>query len=108
MKNRTLLHQKILPALALLCVVWLPHSSAQDAPVEATAVASVQATTAPLDSLGKAAERFVNAFNQKDAAGIAALFTPLGEIIWKDGETLAGRQAIEDYYLELFAGEKVP
>jgi uncharacterized protein (TIGR02246 family) len=44
----------------------------------------------------------------RDAAAIAALFTPLGEIVGSDGETLGGRQAIEDYHSGLFAGEKVP
>ena len=51
---------------------------------------------------------YVSAFNNRNAAAIAALFTPLGKIVGSDRETLSGRQAIEDYYRELFTGEEVP
>jgi uncharacterized protein (TIGR02246 family) len=109
MKNRTPHHRKVLPAIALLCVISLPKLPAQDAPAEPPAAEQAQAGIDDvLVSLGKAAERFVGAYNSRDAAAIAALFTPLGEIVAKDGETLGGRQAIEDYYRGLFSGEKIP
>lgn len=63
---------------------------------------------ADLELLGKAAERFVEAFNQKDAAAIAALFLPLGEIVGSSGETYSGRESIEEHYAEVFADEKAP
>lgn len=109
MKNRTSLHRKVLPAIALLCATSLPQLTAQAVPAETPAVEHAEAGIEDaLDSLGKAAESFVGAFNDRDAAAIAALFTPLGQIVGSDGESLAGRQAIEDYHRSLFAGEKVP
>lgn len=107
---------RVLPALALLLAVAAPlHlSSAQDekAP-EAAAPAAVadaaEATgDADLESLGKAAARFVAAFNAKDAATIAGLFLPSGEIISRTGDEIRGREEILAFYTELFAGESVP
>lgn len=63
---------------------------------------------ADLESLGKAAERFVEAFNQKDAATIATLFAPHGEIVSSNGETLSGREAIKTYYEQMFSSETAP
>jgi hypothetical protein len=106
MKSRNSFPHKTLPVIALLCAASLPDLAAQDAPTEAPAVENGQAgLRTRLFPLGKAAERFVAAFNNRDAAAIAALFTPLGEIVGSDGETLGGRQAIEDYYRGLFAGD---
>ena len=61
-----------------------------------------------VESLGKAAARFVAAFNTKDAATIAGLFLPSGEIIGRNGDEIRGREDIEAFYKDLFAGEAVP
>lgn len=109
MKNRTSNQYKALPAIALLCSASPPDLPAQDAPTVTPAAENRAANQADvLDSLGRTAESFVAAFNDRDAAAIAALFTPLGVIVGSDGETLIGRQAIHDYHSRLFAGEKVP
>jgi uncharacterized protein (TIGR02246 family) len=109
MKSRNSFPHKTLTVIALLCAASLPDLAAQDAPTEQPAVANGQAGIEDaLEPLCKAAERFVAAFNNRDAAAIAALFTPLGEIVGSDGETRGGRQAIEDYYRGLFAAEMVP
>jgi uncharacterized protein (TIGR02246 family) len=109
MKIRIPRHPGALPALALLCAASLPTLSAQETPPATPAVEKGQAEIdKALESLGKAAEKFVTAFNNEDAAAIAALFTPLGEIVGVDDEALVGRRAIEDYYRDFFAGENVP
>jgi uncharacterized protein (TIGR02246 family) len=106
MKIRTPFHHKAVHAIALLCLSSLPNLHAQDAPAAADQEqAGLEAT---FESLGEAAENFVAAYNNKDAAAIAALFTPQGRIIGTDGEALGGREAIKDYYRELFASEKIP
>lgn len=100
--------QRVLPALALLLAAPLHHSSAQVfTPPDAAAPASADAD-AELESLGKAAARFVAAFNAKDAATIAGLFLPSGEIISRNGDEIRGREEIEAFYKDLFAGETVP
>jgi uncharacterized protein (TIGR02246 family) len=109
MKTRTPFHHKAMPAIALLCAATLPNLPAQDAPPAPSAVEKAEAgIDDALESLAKAAESFVKAFNDRDAAGIAALFTPLGEMVGSDGETVAGRKAIETYHRDLFSGEEVP
>jgi uncharacterized protein (TIGR02246 family) len=109
MKNRIPLRMKAMPAAVLFCVTPLSNPRAQEAPIAPPAVANGQASVDDtFDALGIAAGRFVKAFNERDAAAIAALFTPLGEIVGSDGKTLVGRQAIEDYHRGLFSGEQVP
>jgi uncharacterized protein (TIGR02246 family) len=109
MKTRTRFHHTAVPAVALICAISLPMLSAQDAPLEAPAVETGEATIEnAVDSLGKAAESFVGAFNRRDPAAIAALFMPLGEFVSSDGTTLVGREAIEEYYRGLFAGDNAP
>ena len=61
-----------------------------------------------MESLGKSAERFVEAYNKKDAAAVAALFLSTGEIIGRDGEVIRGREEIEARYREIFEDEEVP
>lgn len=61
-----------------------------------------------IETLGLAAERFVEAFNKRDAPAIAALFMPQGEIRGRDGTIISGRDGIEDFYTTLFAGDTVP
>jgi len=109
MKNRNPFHHMAMPVIALLAATSPPEAAAAEAPTGTPAVETAEADVeAALDSLGKAAESFVGAFNRGNAAAIAALFTPRGKILGSDGETLAGRQAIEEYYSDLFAGDDVP
>jgi uncharacterized protein (TIGR02246 family) len=109
MKNRTPFHPVALPAIILLYATTLPHLPAQDTPVATPSVAHAEPGIEDvIDSLATAAENFVGAFNNRDAAAIAALFTPLGELVVSEGETLGGRQAIEDFYRDLFAGDPIP
>ncbi|WP_367871080.1 SgcJ/EcaC family oxidoreductase [Luteolibacter sp. Populi] len=65
---------------------------------------------ADVESLGKSAAKFVEAFNKKDAAGVAALFLPTGEMITRDGDAVRGRDEIEARYKEIFEddGDEVP
>ena len=59
--------------------------------------------------LAQAAEIFVTAYNAKDAAALAGLFTENGEIIDIIGEDIAsGREAIKILYEETFADENAP
>ena len=101
---------RLLPLCALLYAVPLPPLLAQDpAPAAGEDAGAADTTTdADVESLGKAAERFVEAFNKKDAAAIAALFLETGEIVSRDGDNIEGRDEIKAFYEDLFAGDKVP
>jgi uncharacterized protein (TIGR02246 family) len=46
---------------------------------------------------------FVKAYNAKDAKAIAALFTPDGQVVNKDGEASEGRAAIEQAFKDIFS-----
>jgi uncharacterized protein (TIGR02246 family) len=46
---------------------------------------------------------FVKAYNAKDAKAIAALFTPDGQIVDKEGNAAEGREAIEKEFKEIFS-----
>lgn len=48
---------------------------------------------------------FVKAYNDKNAKALAALFTPDGQIVDKEGDATEGREAIERTFAELFADE---
>lgn len=62
-----------------------------------------------LAGLEKSAEDFVVAFNKKDAAAIAALFTEDGEMCDLNGEDLtSGRDEIKAHYEEIFADDDAP
>ncbi|MEY3895076.1 MAG: hypothetical protein RLZZ214_595 [Verrucomicrobiota bacterium] len=99
------LRRHCLPALALLLPAFFNTTLAQPAP-PAAAVDSL--ADADLELLGKAAKRFVEAFNQRDAAAIAALFLPQGETASSSGETYRGREAIQDHYAAVFVDETAP
>ncbi len=124
-------HRHCLPTLALILSASICDTQAQPSPpatppaapqTETPPPAQPAAPTAPppsaedagflsdadLELLGKAAERFVEAFNTKDAAAIAALFQPLGEIVSSSGATYTGREEIEAFHAELFADEMTP
>ena len=65
--------------------------------------------SAEITGLEKAAADFVIAYNHKDAAAVAALFTEQGEITDLTAEeTTSGRTAIKARYEELFTGKDVP
>ena len=101
---------RIAPAVALLLPAFFCDTMAQQAPPAAPpAAADVESLPdADLLLLGKAAEHFVEAFNQKDATAIAALFLPQGEIVTSKGETFSGREAIQAHYAEVLAAETAP
>src|SRR5262245_54476065 len=48
---------------------------------------------------------FVHAYNARDAKAIAALFLPEAQIIDEDGNTLQGREAIEQTFADIFEDE---
>jgi uncharacterized protein (TIGR02246 family) len=47
--------------------------------------------------------KFVKAYNAGDAKAVAALFTPEGHAVDKDGNDVEGRKAIEQTFADLFA-----
>jgi uncharacterized protein (TIGR02246 family) len=61
---------------------------------------------AELAALETSAKSFVEAFNKGDAAAIAALFVPNGEMVLASGELIAGRAAIEAHYADVFAADQ--
>lgn len=62
-----------------------------------------------ITGLEKAAEDFVIAYNNKDAAALAALFTEKGELVDLNAEdVITGRADIEAHYKERFAEDEVP
>jgi uncharacterized protein (TIGR02246 family) len=100
--------QRFIAALSLLSALSLFPGSAQEAPTAANAAPAATPEDADVESLGQAAARFVAAFNARDAATIAGLFLPAGEIIGRSGEEIRGREEIQAFYEDLFAGETVP
>lgn len=119
-------HRHSLPTVALLLSACICDTLAQQAQPVAPPPASpgAQAAAPPvvppvaedagslpdadLELLAKTAERFVEAYNQRDAAAIAALFLPLGELVSSNGDTYSGRDEIEAHYAEIFADEMAP
>jgi uncharacterized protein (TIGR02246 family) len=62
--------------------------------------------TPEIAGLQKAANDFVNAYNEKDAAAIAKLFTEDGELTDLSGEEItSGREEIETFYSDILADE---
>jgi uncharacterized protein (TIGR02246 family) len=106
MKARIHLRRPLVAALVAL----LPAVSPAQEPVAPAVPPAGEVSTedADVESLGKAAARFVAAFNAKDAATIASLFLPDGEMVGRDGEAYRGRENIEARYREIFEGEAVP
>lgn len=56
------------------------------------------------DMLREETDAFVEAWANGDAAGIAALFVPEGDMVDPAGQHYQGRDAIQQRYEELFAG----
>ena len=66
-------------------------------------------TDPSIAGLEQTAGKFVTAYNQKDAAALAALFVENGEITNLSGEeTISGRENIQTHYEELFSDEDAP
>lgn len=107
------------PAAAAVACLWgmlaaqdQPAAPADPAPVADPAPEDptdpADPAAAKLDKLRTAAQAFVDAYNKGDAAALASQFLPDGEISLVTGEVLAGRQAIEEFYRERFAGDQKP
>jgi uncharacterized protein (TIGR02246 family) len=94
--------------LILLGLVMTGQTSAQNVTAAKTGPTSGPGIEEVAESLGQMAERFVKAFNERDAAAIAAMFTPDGEIVGLDGARVAGREQIEGYHRAIFSREVVP
>ena len=63
---------------------------------------------ASLEALAANAQAYVNAHNEGNAEAIAKLFIHEGEIILSSGEIVSGRAEIQQFYTDLFSGEKRP
>jgi uncharacterized protein (TIGR02246 family) len=61
-----------------------------------------------LEALEKNAVAFVEAYNKADAESLSNLFLPEGEIVLANGEVVAGREEISNFYQEVFAPEAKP
>lgn len=81
-------------ALILACLFIARGAIAQDTDV---------GTDGDRDSIAKAATRFVDAYNQRDARSLAALFAENAEVTHRDGVRLTGRAAIGKSFEDAFA-----
>ncbi len=95
MNRATLFTITLVSALAFLASA---AAQGQDKPTE-------DPNAAQLESLAASAQRFIDAFNQHDAAALAATYLPEGEILLRDGTIVSGREAITEFYDENFAEE---
>jgi len=50
------------------------------------------------NEIASANENFMNAFNQGDAAGMAALYTENGQVLPPNGEFVTGKQAVQMFW----------
>lgn len=67
--------------------------------------ARVADQTADEEAIRANVDSFVRAYNARDAKAIAALFLPEAQIIDEDGNTIQGREAIEQVFAEIFEDE---
>ncbi len=85
---------------AMAAVALIAATASADQP------AAVAAKT-PLDTaIAKEAEATVKAFNGGDAAALAGLFSPTGELVDENGNVFTGSQAITELFKKFF--EKFP
>jgi len=102
----------LIGAIAGLAVV-LPSVLSQSEPAKkaAPAAAAGQEKGKPQPAADRSADeeairanvaRFVKAYNAGDAKAVAALFTPDGEIVDKEGNETEGRDAIAETFADLF------
>ena len=80
----------------------LALSSPLIAEEKAVAVVPDKAGSPEWVKLKTAASRYVKAFNDKDAAAVAALFAENGEILLHEDLKIAGYDAIEQHYTRVF------
>ncbi len=80
----------------------LAISSPLIAEEKAVAVVPDKADSPEWVKLKTAASRYVKAFNDKDAAAVAALFADNGEILLHEDLKIAGHDAIEQHYTRIF------
>ena len=80
--------------LALSCPLIAEEKALEQPPVKADSPEWVKLKTA--------ASRYVKAFNDKDAAAVAALFAENGEILLHQDVKIAGHDAIEQHYSRVF------
>jgi uncharacterized protein (TIGR02246 family) len=91
------------PLLAALALATGLLRAQDDATPATAADTAAVPDTAPL---AKAAKDFLDAFNKGDAAAIAALFLPNGELVLASGELVSGRDEIKEHYTAVFAEDK--
>ncbi len=80
-------------AVAVLCVGYMAAQDKKDKGPDR------EADKATIDKL---ANEFIQAFNNRDAAAVAANYTAEGEYIRNDGEPIRGRAEIEKGYADFF------
>ena len=98
-----------LTAAAVLCLGGA--AAGQDAPADPEAAkpeAAGDPDAAKLEQLRAFAQSFVDAYNKGDATAIANTFLPDGQATLASGETVAGRESIQKFYEDVFAGEEDP
>jgi uncharacterized protein (TIGR02246 family) len=78
------------------------HSAQGQSQPRASATKSGPDRSADEAAINTNIQQFQDAYNAGDAAALAALFTPTGQIITIDGETLEGREAIEETFRNVF------
>src|SRR5262245_57145784 len=71
--------------------------------VKKTAVAPPVDRSADEQAVRASVDAFVKAYNSGNAKALAELFAPDGQILTEDGETLQGREAIEEGFKEILA-----
>ena len=96
--------------VGLYAIVQSGHSQSQTTKQDSTAASPKQAAVKAKPAASPTAEdeqeiranieKFVKAYNAGDAKGVAALFTPDGQIVDKEGDASEGREAIQ----KVFAG----
>jgi uncharacterized protein (TIGR02246 family) len=68
-----------------------------------------QEDDSPIASLRQAAENYVIAYNDRDAAALSELFTEEGELVGLGGEEVtSGRKSLMARFEQIFAGESPP
>jgi len=79
---------------------------AEAAPADAAAASDTAETQShsPESELHQAAAKFVEFYNAGDAEAIAALFAPEAEIVIRSGESIQGREAIQQAFADTFSG----